>query len=406
MAQAPKADDVEITMVLIVAIGFLFLWGLWAYAKQPLVEAIRWIKWTEISIFQTIDPKLAKDRELLETLKNDQALIKQISEDMDLQKKKYTVEGWISLKLLAPEVLWDISNRVGVYTRVPIIFGLIAAAIFYMFFSFRTKYKTAYDLEGLIRIQSKQWPVISPIQDFSPTDANARKPGEAVPADLPMFAEALSPEEWIAHQRIPIVNKIPDKDALRRAYLAQLGPRWTGLSCMTPAQRCLFAAFALKGAQKRKDSDNLLGRIAVHWNHKTDFMPTLELMTEVDKLIADPKIGGEAMKVANRFAYRTTALLGVLKWARERGGVLAPATFLWLRGHDRALWYPLNNLGRRAYHAEAAGAMGHFMAEKNAMKPLPIPRLETAILTITQYWGINNPTVPPLEENNKKITKA
>jgi len=49
--------------------------------------------------------------------------------------------------------------------------------------------------------------------------------------------------------------------------------------------------------------------------------------------------------------------------------------------------------------------MGHFMAEKNAGKPLPIPRLETAILTLTQYWGINNPTVPPLEEDTKKVTK-
>ncbi|MBY0429007.1 MAG: hypothetical protein K2Q32_07285, partial [Alphaproteobacteria bacterium] len=86
MAQAPKAEDVEITMVLIVAIGFLFLWGMWAYAKQPLVEAIRWVKWTEVSIFQMIDPKLANDRKLLENLKNDQALIKQMGEEMDLQK--------------------------------------------------------------------------------------------------------------------------------------------------------------------------------------------------------------------------------------------------------------------------------------------------------------------------------
>ncbi len=105
MAQGPKADDVELTMVLIVGIGFLFLWGMWSYAKQPMVEAIRWVKWSEICVFQLIDPKLAHDRELLETLKNDQELIRQMSDEMDLQKKKYTVEGWIANKLLAPEVL-------------------------------------------------------------------------------------------------------------------------------------------------------------------------------------------------------------------------------------------------------------------------------------------------------------
>ncbi|NDE90333.1 MAG: hypothetical protein EB059_04235 [Alphaproteobacteria bacterium] len=398
MANQPKADDVEITMLLMVAMGFMLCWGLWSYAKQPMVEAIRWVKWTEVSIFQLVDPRLAQDRMLLETLKNDQALIKQMNEEMEAKKKKYTVEGWIAAKLLAPEVLWDISNRVGVYTRVLIIMGLMGGAIFYMFFSFRTKYRTAYSLEGLIEVQSRQWPVIKPIVNFSPTDANARNPGEAVPVHLPLFAEALSPEEWVAHQRIPIINKIPDKEALRRSYLAQLGPRWTGINCLTPAQRCLFAAFSLKGAQKRRDSDDLLGRIAMHWDHKTDFVPSVELMDEVNKLLSNPKVGGDGLKIADRFAYRTTALLGVLKWARERGGVLAPATFLWMRGHDRALWYPLNNLGRRAYHAEAAGAMAHYMAEKNAMTPLPIPRLETAILTMIQYWGKNNPVVPPLDE--------
>src|SRR5262249_47783627 len=154
-----------------------------------------------------------------------------------------------------------------------------------------------------------------------------------------------------------------------------------GLSCLTPAQRCLMAAFALKGAQKRKDGDALLGRIALCWNHKNDFTPTAELMSEVDKILADDKLGDPAAKVAARYAYRTTALIGTLKWARERGGVCAPASFIWLRAHDRALWYPLNNLGRRTYHAEAAGAMAHYMAEKQAGKPLPVPRLETAVLT-------------------------
>lgn len=402
MSNAPKGDDVELTLVLLLVIGFLFFWALWSYAKQPLVEGIRWVKWAEVSVFQFVDPRLARDRVLLETLKNDQVLVREMSDEMDKQKRKYTVDGWISNKLLAPEVLWDISNRVGVYTRIPVIIALLGAAFFYMFYSFRNKFRTAYDLEGLIKIQSTQWPVITPIRDFSPTDANARRPGEAVPEHLPIFAEALSPEEWVAHQRIPIVNKIPDKDALRRAFLAQLGPRWTGIHCLTAAQRCLFAAFALKGAQKRRESDTMLGEIAKYWNHKSDFNPGPELMMEVDKIISDEKIGGEALKVANRFAYRTTALIGVLKWARERGGVLAPATFLWLRAHDRALWYPLNNVGRRAYHAEASGAMAHFMAEQNANRPLPIPRLETAILALTQYWGMNNPTVPPLDEKKKK----
>lgn len=396
-----KGDDVEITLLLLVAMGFLFLWGLWAYAKQPIVEAIRWMKWTEVAVFQLIDPALAEDRQLLETLVNDQTSVAQMRERLQLQNKEMTVKGWIENKLLAPEVLWTISNRVGHYTRWPVALFLIALAIYYMYFSKRSKMKTKWDLESLIKVQAGDWPVITPIVDFNPTEDNARNPGEPVPLDLPLFAEALSPEEWVAYHQIPVINKMPDKEGMRRALQQQLGPRWTGVGCLTPAQRCLFAAFALKGAQKRKDGDALLGRVAVFWNHKTDFHPPAELMAEVDAVINNPKIGGPALRIADKFAWRTTALSGVLKWARERGGVLAPAAFLWMRGHDRPTWYALNNLGRRTFHAEAAGVMGHYLAERAAGKPLPIPRLETAILTITQYWGINNPTVPPLEEKEK-----
>ncbi len=78
-------------------------------------------------------------------------------------------------------------------------------------------------------------------------------------------------------------------------------------------------------------------------------------------------------------------MVGALRYARFQGGVLAPAQFLWLRAVDRALWYPLNNLGRRSFHTEGAGAMAHFMAEQNAKKPLVVPRIDTAIITLNQY---------------------
>ena len=99
-------------------------------------------------------------------------------------------------------------------------------------------------------------------------------------------------------------------------------------------------------------------------------------------------------RIAAEHAYRTTAILGVLKWARTMGGVLASAQFLWLRATDRGLWYPLNNLGRRSFHVEGSGAMAHFMAEQNAKKPLPIPRVDTAITAINQF--LSDPQKRPI----------
>jgi intracellular multiplication protein IcmP len=250
--------------------------------------------------------------------------------------------------------------------------------------------------------------VVTTVVDFDPAQDNARSPGDPVPTVLPPFAEALSPEEWVAFHNIPVVNKVPDRDAMRRAFQLQLGPQFTGFAGLTTAQRCLIAAFALKGAQRRKEGDALLGRIAMYWNQKTNFTPPSELLAEVQKILDDEKLGGPALRVAQRHAYRATAMLGVLKWARERGGVLAPASFLWMRGHERGMWYPLNNLGRRAYHTEGAGAIAHYMAEKTAGKALPVPRLETAVLTMIQYWGHERgtPTVPPREDVKAGKVKA
>jgi intracellular multiplication protein IcmP len=88
------------------------------------------------------------------------------------------------------------------------------------------------------------------------------------------------------------------------------------------------------------------------------------------------------------------------------GGVLAPAQFLWLRAEDRNLWYPLNNLGRRSFHAEGAGAMAHYLAEQAADKPLPIPRIDTAIVTLNQYLAANAVSIPPREGGSGKAVQT
>jgi intracellular multiplication protein IcmP len=402
--QGGKGDDVELTLVMLVAIFFVLMWGMWSMMKEPIVEGIRQLRLAELAVIGIFDPSVNEDRVLLGNMKNDQTTIRRLKEEADLAKRTIPMETWIQGNMLAPEVLWTVSNRVGEYTRYPLVLFLLAAATFYTFFSKKTKFRTVYTLESLIKVQSKQWPVITPIVDFDPAKHNTRNPGDPVPDQLPIFAEALSPEEWVAFHRIPMVNKLPDRDAMRRAFQHQLGPRWTGLSCLTPPQRCLMAAFALKGAQRRRDGDALLGRVALAWHHTTDFVASAELNAEVDKVLKDEKLVSPMLRVAAQHAFRTTAILGVLKWARERGGVCAPAAFLWLRAHDRALWYPLNNLGRRTYHSEAAGVMAHYMAEKGAGKALPVPRLETAVLTMIQYWGNERftPVVPPREETKGK----
>ncbi len=287
-----------------------------------------------------------------------------------------------------------IGSRVSMYIRYPIAAAFAAVSIYVYGYSPRNKFRTRHTLETFIKMQAKMWPVISPIVDFNPIKSSARVPGDVIPDKLPMFAEALSPEEWISYHRIPILDRsneggtnsrAVDREATRRALLLQLGPRWNGIQDQPPYIQALFAAFALKGAQKREESDEFLGQIALCWTAKGGFHLTPAVASHIKKIIFDPKMMDKANEQANMHAYRTTAMAGTLKWARSMGGVLAPAQFLWLRGMDRHLWYALNNLGRRSFHAEGMGAMAHFMAEQAAKKPLPIPRVDTAVTTINEF---------------------
>jgi len=272
----------------------------------------------------------------------------------------------------------------GYYFRwLPI--AALAFVCYYVFFMVpNDKFKTKHTLETLITAQAKMWPIISPMLKVNPSKTG-RLLGGKVPEKLPIFAEALSPEEWIAWNKIPLENGLPEKAATRRAFIKQLGGRFKSINSMPFHIQALVAAFSLRGVQRRDESDELLGKMALAWDPKTGFAPSRELRAEIHKILSDPKCVEELEHIMQKYAWRTTSVLAALKWARDNGGVLAPAAFLWLRAEDRSLWYPLNNLGRRSFHSEGAGAMAHFMAEGLAAKPLIVPRVDNAVVTLNAY---------------------
>jgi intracellular multiplication protein IcmP len=390
-----KDQDPIMAMLLygLMIVGLFFL--LWWALSPFFLEILKWIRWVELWIAGL----LFQDQAALATAK---VLPSYSGFAPKGDPYQFTEARFFkTTELSAP------------YFRWPLVVMATGMGIYIWFFSPKNKFKTRYDLEGFIKIQSLVWPVIKPFVDFNPIKSSARIPGMAVPEELPLFAEALSPEEWIAFHRIPLVNNLPDKEVVRRAFLLQLGPRWQGSKSLPMHLKAVYAALALKGVQRRNESDDLFGEISACWNHKTGLVLPAELISKIEKLINDPAVGGEADKIAAKHAWRTTGMLGVLRWARLQGGVVAPAAFVWMRGEDRTTWYPLNNLGRRSFHAEAAGAMAHYMAEEAAQKPLVIPRLETALVTLNVYISgdPNNPQVKPviiptLQSKSPKIKKA
>jgi intracellular multiplication protein IcmP len=280
-----------------------------------------------------------------------------------------------------------------------------AAAMWCMFLGPGTQFRHKFNLEGLIERQSQNFKIIRPFVEFNPQKQPPRPPGSPVPAELPMFAEALGPEEWIAYNVIPCPDGKVDENAAANAFRKQLGARWKGPNELSPYKQILLATFCLKASRKRKDADEMLGRLALCWSGKSGLRLSKDgaLLREARKILKDKTLAGKTLAQCNRHAFETTALLRALAFAREEGGVLAPATFVWLRGHDRALWYPMNNMGRQSYHPEAMGAMSHYKAERMTQRPIPVPKVEDAVKTIKEYMGsMRARPIPQLDYKDSK----
>ena len=414
--------DIDPTWSLLIIILMVVAFGAlgWYFFRAEILEAQRWIRMVEIWLVAPFDSRVPDCFNWLRTapigtppprgsyvVPSVEAYKAALSCFREQNPQALGNARAFEYYNITPVSLGAISAMITHYLRWPVAIMCILMGIYAVFFSVRNKFKTRHNMESFIRTQATMWPVLSPIVNFNPSKSSARAPGTMVPDKTPPFAEAFSPEEWLSFHRVPVVNGIPDAEAVRRALVLQLGPRWRGLADLPPHTLALFAAFALKGVQQREASDEFLGKLATCWSLKDGFQLTPQLLAEVKRIVNDPDIGGRALEVANNHAYRTTALLGVLKWARFMGGVLAPAQFLWLRAQERSLWYPLNNLGRRSFLTEGAGAMAHYMAEAAAQKPLQVPRVDTAHKAMQKYVSDNSRTtvvVPPREAPKSRRT--
>ncbi len=289
--------------------------------------------------------------------------------------------------------------------RMPIVLLLGAAAFWCMLKGPGTQFRRTLGLEGLIKAQSKIFPVTLPFVDFNPSTQPPRPPGSPVPAELPLFAEALGPEEWLAYNNVNVPDGQIDKEDASRAFIKQLGAPWRGSKNLAPYKQIMLAAFCLKAARKRLEAEDLLGRLTKCWSFKHGLKLSRDprLLSEARKVLRDSSISGKTLSQINRHAYETTALLRALQFAREEGGVLASSQFLWLRAHDRKLWYPLNNMGRQSFHMEALGAMSHFKAEKLTQRPIPVPKVDHAVQTIQEYMkSLHARPIPQLDYSKSK----
>lgn len=365
------SEDETVGGALILGIFVVAAWVIWYFYQDVIMDGIRWMRVWELRF-------LGLFVENYSAWADDLAAIPRANLDMGL--------------------IMQASDLVMRYLKWPIFGALLFAAGWAAFFSKPARFKTVHSMQTLITAQAKAWPYISPLIKFHPAETSSRSMGDMIPAALAPMAEALTPEEWIAHNGITIHDGEIDMETAAAAFARQLGRRWRGFEKLPFFAQGLAAAFCLLGNQQRKQSEDILQMLAQNYDIGQGLKITFKLEKAVKATFANRKVMEEAEKLARGHAFEITVLLRLLHWARKEGGVLAPAEFVWLKAERRSMWYPLNNLGRQTFHSEASGVMSHFITEMNVGRPLIRPQVDIALAALKEYVEERNPSIPPAED--------
>lgn len=405
MSQEGQKDDPMIVWIIGLGLVALALFLMWKYFHTPIATAVTWLRWAELTIIEPVIPgqegvRLARVREYLRTV----------------DPSTLTLDDLIAM-----------SRAVGLHLRYVVGVLLLILAIWAAKFSSASKWRKRHDLESFIKVQSLTWRVIKPILKVNPAD-NTRIPGSSLPAQLEPWAEALWPEEWVAYFCVDFKDGKIDAARASEMFAKQLCGHWRGVSNLPDYAKGLVVAFALKALRKRAESREFLGDLAEIWTpnegitlpatvpwwggewvlRKIEAMgPWLGLgdasrrmamrirtKRKLDAYLADEKVQQVVSSQMDKHAFVATAMLGLLAYARERGGVLASSEFLWLRPTNRLLWYPLNALGGQTFYTEASGAMAHYQAELAEGRPVKTPMLDAAVEALERYLNQRKPKIP------------
>lgn len=399
-----KEDEGLWLLFLSVGLILFFSFIIWITLKEQLLQILLWIRQGEMALASLwTDP--------------DKTLVLSIGgkpQNITFEQMREIAHSITPAALLSGDYhMGKIISAITYHALLPykwIMGFLMVLMMFAVYLRGPTSlFRRVLDLEGLMKEQAKTFLTIAPFLSFNPQKMPFRAPGSPVPSELPLFAEALSPEEWVAYNQIPMPDGEIDEAAARRAFAKQMIGPWRGWKNLPKDLQILLAAFCLKASRKRQESDELLGRLAACWHSEKGMVYANDrtLYGEAKRILKNKDLSGLTLRNANRHGFVTTALLRALDTARTEGGVLAPAQFLWMRGENRVLWYPLNNLGRQGYHPEALGAMAHFRMEKQVDRPIPKIRVQDSVEALKVYladksWAMPIPTLDYSAEKGKK----
>lgn len=268
--------------------------------------------------------------------------------------------------------LLKVGSAIGVYWWA-VLGPVIGFAVYDLMNSVTLRARMQHNIDSFLAVQAKQWAAIVPWIKRDLTNNNKG----------PMTRSLSSYEYAQRHKLLLPSNQggkakyVFDMSAARQRLIDDVGPevgKLAGLLRMSPCEKAMFAVFAwrilrVKEAKLLKAQVllNTLNRsAATSSNGKVDPRVVESDFLAAFEVLRTKSCGGVSAKnirrlrtVLAKHRWRRTMLVGMLVEARRFDGTLQPAEFLWLKEHDRTLWYALQRApvgGKMSFASFGEGA--------------------------------------------------
>ncbi|MEK7801699.1 MAG: type IV secretion system protein, partial [Pseudomonadota bacterium] len=268
------SHDAAIGWSLLLLVIFCILAIFWYFQGPNIANAIRWVRIAEMEVAQIFvgdDYMIMDGNKPIAPLGNILKMAKKIDR-AKLNEEALNFYGHTYLGIIAIGAMYPLRYF---FSALLFLMGFWA-----IYFGPKSRYRTKLDLNNLIKRQAASFPALAPFVTFNPSNQPPRAPGAPVPAELPSFAEALGPEEWVAYFEVPVPDGKVDEDGASRGLARQLGPPWRGPMHMEPYRQVLLAAYCLKSARKRSEADDMLGELSRAWTFESGLKIKSKLLSD------------------------------------------------------------------------------------------------------------------------------
>lgn len=342
--------------LLMIAGGIVFAVGLvYFFFQAEIIKGLFFIRYYELKMISMVVPA---DAHYLDLIKG-----------ADLSK-------------VTPHDLLHISELVGKALRLPFI--VLATIMSYMLLRHHPGklYANLEDMHTLSEKMVETFPAIKIVQGLNLTQEDINKGPWAMALTPIQFAQKYK----LLYRDSETQKVMVDANKAKLIFTMQLGKLWQGPECLTPYEKALFTIFAAYANYDRDAADHILNQIGHSASMKNVKAQKLNF-DGVDKLFAKYSQSAGVKKVMASHAYVRTLFTELLIQARN-SGIVSSSLFLWLKPMDRALWYTLNNVGRRAVYIEMAGVRAHWLAEQKLGMALVQPMVDEAVSGLQEAIAI------------------